>query len=131
MTPEKLLEEYEKLVQQVVFKIVPQSCRSRLIDDCLQEGRMALLYAWERFDDSRGTKFKSYASQVIKTKVRDFLAENRYNVNFSPSAYRRIQKHFYEKYNYIDHEYTERQQENIDEILTFVDMKNINEEDWD
>ena len=44
--------------------------RSLTLDDLLQEGRMALVYAAERFDpDAFGTRFSTYAMFWIKQRI--------------------------------------------------------------
>jgi len=44
-----------------------------VLEDCLQEGRIALLGAAERFDATRGVPFPSFAKHAVSNAMREFF----------------------------------------------------------
>jgi RNA polymerase sigma factor for flagellar operon FliA len=78
MTDEQLVDEYEGLVESVVYKLWNKCIGAMAIEDmrsCAYEG---LLQARRNFDPDEGTKFSSYAYKRIWGAVVDGLRRARW-----------------------------------------------------
>lgn len=56
------------------------------VDDLLQEGRLAVLKAWERFEEGHGATFKTYAAVMAHNGMIDWLRKHRGLVRVPQSA---------------------------------------------
>jgi RNA polymerase sigma factor (sigma-70 family) len=77
MNAERILMENEGLVQHVVQHVVRRMVMERDVEDAAQEGRLGLLYAAERFVESAGAKFSTYACWCIKSRVLRWIEYRR------------------------------------------------------
>lgn len=71
---DKLVEDNLRLVHYILRKNFKVS--SEWYDDCFQEGCMGLCLAAERFDESKGLQFATYASSYIMGYIQTFLRNN-------------------------------------------------------
>ncbi len=69
----ELLNAYKPLVFSLVKKFssygLPQ-------DDLLQEGKMGLMYAIEKFDISKGFRLSTYSRWWIRAMIQDYIIKN-------------------------------------------------------
>lgn len=74
--PEKdrdlLIEQYLPLVKQIAAKLM-RSLRQCDFDDLVSDGIFGLMKAVEQFDSSRGVKFETYATPVIRGSILNGL----------------------------------------------------------
>jgi len=63
-----------------VISVAKQYKSQASLPDLVQEGNAGLIKAAERFDESRGFKFISYAVWWIRQSIMQFLAENERNI---------------------------------------------------
>jgi|SRR5690554_1492723 len=68
------IEAYSNLVRSIVARYRNYGCPE---DDLFQEGMIGLLEAKERFDDSRGVAFATYAAYRVKKKIIEALNRER------------------------------------------------------
>ena len=54
-------------------------CRGIDFEDIRQEGYVGLIKACERFNDSKGIKFSTYAYRVIEGHILNFILQDRHN----------------------------------------------------
>ncbi|OPX27282.1 MAG: hypothetical protein B1H05_00925 [Candidatus Cloacimonas sp. 4484_140] len=73
---EKIIKEYLPLVKSIASKY---SNSSVPFEDLVQEGTIGLWKAWQRYDESRGAKFSTYASYWIKKRILDAISKDRKN----------------------------------------------------
>ena len=69
----KILEAYNKLVVSVTKKYLSYGLPH---EDLIQEGRMGLISAIEKFDISKGFRLSTYARWWIKALVQDYILKN-------------------------------------------------------
>lgn len=70
----ELLERHEAFVRSRVLRwmqVLPHL--SMYEDDLMQEGRVALWQAWQRYDETRGVGFLSFAGKWVDNLVRNFV----------------------------------------------------------
>jgi RNA polymerase sigma factor FliA len=70
---EDLLEKYTPLVRSIAFQIKQRLRVTLEIDELVQEGRIGLMEAAERFDSKLGVSFKTFAYYRIKGAMYDSL----------------------------------------------------------
>lgn len=69
----------ERSIEAQIGKILsgfPERTRNRIWDDCMQEGRLALVKAFHNFDSDRGLRFHTYAAHWVTAAVRQYLYDN-------------------------------------------------------
>lgn len=71
---DKLVEDNLKFVHYILRKNFKVS--NDLYEDCFQEGCLGLCLAAERFDESKGLSFTTYASSYIIGYIQTFLRKN-------------------------------------------------------
>ena len=72
---EKLILEHTQLVKMVAHRIASKLPASIEFNDLVSTGYIGLMDAIERFDPSRGIKFKTYAEIRISGTIRDELRQ--------------------------------------------------------
>ena len=70
---EKLLAEHMDLVQRIA-RHYSHPAKSHY-EDLVQVGCIGLLRAIDRFDESRNTRFRTYASHLITSEIRHYLRD--------------------------------------------------------
>ncbi len=70
---EQVIQKYSPLVKYVVDKISATLPKTVDLDDLQSSAVIGLYDAWEKFDESRGTKFETYAVWRIRGAVLDEL----------------------------------------------------------
>jgi RNA polymerase sigma factor for flagellar operon FliA len=70
---EKLLERYTPLIRYVVERLSVGLPKNVDHDDLMSAGILGLLDAYDKYDDTKGTKFETYAVWRIKGAVLDQL----------------------------------------------------------
>ena len=75
MTPEEVIEKHQGMVVKISRELYPTtSGRFNLdLEDLIQEGYIGLLEALERYDESRGVKFSTYAAYLVRGRIKDYL----------------------------------------------------------
>ena len=69
-----LLEQHEPFVRSRVLRwlqVLPHLAMHE--DDLMQEGRVALWKAWERYDEARGVVFLTFAGKWVDNLLRNFV----------------------------------------------------------
>lgn len=79
ISKEKLLDEYQDLVWLLVRKHSLYSEADR--EDAFQAGCMGLCEAYNRFDESKGCEFSTYAYQWVHKFIREFARKNAFSVD--------------------------------------------------
>lgn len=74
--PSDLLTQYAPLVRRLALQLMAKLPASVELDDMIQVGMMGLLDAANRYQDDRGAKFETYASQRIRGAMLDELRAN-------------------------------------------------------
>lgn len=69
------IARYAPLVKRIAYHMMARLPASVEVDDLIQVGLIGLLDAVERFDDSQGAQFESYATQRIRGAMLDELRE--------------------------------------------------------
>ena len=70
---ERLVRKYAPLVKKVAYRMIHRLPSSVEIEDLISVGTIGLLHALDNFDDSKGTRFESYAEFRIKGAMLDEL----------------------------------------------------------
>ncbi len=70
-----LVREYLPLVKRIAYHLMTRLPASVEVDDLIQAGLMGLLDAVDRFDDSQGAHFETYATQRVRGAMLDELRE--------------------------------------------------------
>ena len=73
LSTEDLLEKYTPLVRSIAYQIKQRLRMTLEIDELVQEGRIGLMEAAERFDSKLGVSFKTFAYYRIKGAMYDSL----------------------------------------------------------
>jgi RNA polymerase sigma factor for flagellar operon FliA len=73
LTAEELLEKYTPLVRSIAYQIKQRLRIPVEIDELVQEGRIGLMEAAERFDSTLGVSFKTFAYYRVKGAMYDGL----------------------------------------------------------
>ena len=74
----KLFEDNQGLVFYLYEKLypnIPRPLRRNNRDDIIQEGLLGLWQAAERFDESRGAAFSTYATHYIEGYMKRYIAD--------------------------------------------------------
>jgi len=71
----ELMEEYFWIVKHIAIKIKEGLPDSVELDDLISDGVFGLMYSIDRFDISRGVKFSSFSSFLIRNAIFDGLRE--------------------------------------------------------
>ncbi|MDQ7821641.1 MAG: FliA/WhiG family RNA polymerase sigma factor [Candidatus Eremiobacteraeota bacterium] len=72
---ESLLEHYLPLVKQIALGILKKLWSGIEMDDLVSDGTIGLMRAIEQFDASRGVKFETYATPVIRGAIFNGLRD--------------------------------------------------------
>ncbi|WP_371324723.1 RNA polymerase sigma factor FliA [Dechloromonas sp. ZY10] len=72
----ELVQRYIPLVKRVAHYLLLRLPASVMLDDLVQNGMLGLLDALDRYEDSYGAQFETYASQRIRGAMLDGLREN-------------------------------------------------------
>lgn len=72
----ELVQRYIPLVKRVAHHLLLRLPASVMLDDLVQNGMLGLLDALDRYEDSYGAQFETYASQRIRGAMLDGLREN-------------------------------------------------------
>ena len=72
---DELIRAYLPLVKRIAYHLMTRLPASVEVDDLIQAGLIGLLGAIERFDDTQGAQFETYASQRIRGAMLDELRE--------------------------------------------------------
>lgn len=78
MDRRKLFEDNQGLVFYLYEKLypnIPRPLRRNNRDDIIQEGLLGLWQAAERFDETRGTQFATYATPYISGYMKKYIAD--------------------------------------------------------
>lgn len=70
---DQLLNQHAVLVKKLAFQLKAKLPPSVELDDLIQAGMMGLLDAVNRYEDSHGAQFETYASQRIRGSMLDEL----------------------------------------------------------
>jgi RNA polymerase sigma factor for flagellar operon FliA len=70
-----LIREYLPLVKRIAYHLMTRLPANVEADDLIQVGMIGLLGALERYNDSQGAQFETYASQRIRGAMLDELRE--------------------------------------------------------
>ena len=70
-----LLEQNLRFLQQSANIMAIKAKHTELTEDLIQEGRIGLMEAAERFDPERGTAFLTYAGFWIKKRMQEYLID--------------------------------------------------------
>lgn len=79
-------DELIKMFEPLVASIAKRYRTVGVYDDMLQAGRMGLVYAINRYDETRGTKFSSYAYSVITGEILKEV--NKYSPIYVPQYFK-------------------------------------------
>jgi RNA polymerase sigma factor (sigma-70 family) len=82
----RLLRENEGLVQKVARSVVGDT---HLLEDALQEGRMAMINLTRKFDASRGVPWSGYVSQGMRFEIIRWVANQGNAVRVPVHAYQK------------------------------------------
>lgn len=69
---EEFMTSNENLVHKIVHKLNFYKKFPNHRDDFLQEGRLALLHAYDTFDDSRGVQLTTYAYVIVQNSLHRY-----------------------------------------------------------
>ena len=72
---DSLLEQNLGFLQQSANIMAIKANHTELTEDLIQEGRIGLMEAAERFDPERGTAFLTYAGFWIKKRMQEYLID--------------------------------------------------------
>ncbi len=72
---ERIVEKYTPLVVQIAYSVYKNVPKSVSVDDLISSGNLGLMDAIEKYDPSKGVKFKSYAQNRIRGAILDELRE--------------------------------------------------------
>lgn len=72
----EVLMQYAPLVRRLALQLIAKLPACVELDDLIQVGMMGLLDATNRYQDDRGAKFETYASQRIRGAMLDELRAN-------------------------------------------------------
>lgn len=88
MTINELVEENMNLVYKIAQKFNEMARNNYHYDleDLIQEGMVGLVQAAQKFDDSLGYKFSTFATPIITHRIQDFLCYHGTNVYFGKNA---------------------------------------------
>ena len=70
---EAMVRKYAPLVKKVAYRMVHRLPSSVEVEDLISVGTIGLLQSFENFDDSKGTRFESFAEFRIKGAMLDEL----------------------------------------------------------
>lgn len=86
------LTRHEHLIRAHV-KTLRCFCRGAMCeDDLMQAGRMAIMYAWGRFDPDRGVKFSTYATYWVRHRLWMHVMSMGYPVRYPNKAFKQLKK---------------------------------------
>ena len=74
---EQIIEEYIPLVKYIASRVMFGKNKYMEYEDLVSYGMIGLIDALNKYDDSKGMKFSSYASIRIKGAMIDELRKNR------------------------------------------------------
>ena len=74
-TKDGFVRQYAPLVKRIAYHMMTRLPASVEVDDLIQAGLLGLLDAVDRYDDSHGANFETYASQRIRGAMLDELRE--------------------------------------------------------
>ena len=89
---EALVRKYAPLVKKVAYRMVHRLPSSVEVEDLISVGTIGLLYALDNFDESKGTRFESYAEFRIKGAMLDELRTYDYMSRTARGKTNRVEK---------------------------------------
>lgn len=75
LTPDTPIGELLPLVKRIAYHLMSRLPASVEVDDLIQAGLIGLMEAIERYDDSQGAQFETYATQRIRGAMLDELRQ--------------------------------------------------------
>jgi RNA polymerase sigma factor for flagellar operon FliA len=85
---QRYLQEYAPLVKRMAHHLLTRLPASVQLDDIMQAGMMGLIDAVNRYEESHGTQFETYATQRIRGAMLDELRSN----DWLPRSLRKTQR---------------------------------------
>lgn len=73
--PQQYVTQYAPLVKRIAHHMMAKLPASVEVDDVIQTGMLGLLDAVNRYDDSHGAQFETYAAQRIRGAILDGLRQ--------------------------------------------------------
>jgi RNA polymerase sporulation-specific sigma factor len=121
-----MLELQEKLVYSIISKYANNSNR----EDLFQVGMIGAITAYNKYDNSMGVKYSTYAYKYILGEVLKYLREDR-SIHLSREIindYKKIligRDYIYKEYGYVDNKKLSKilgiDEERINEVLKYND----------
>ena len=88
---EQRVNEFAPLVRRMAHYLAAKLPASVEVDDIIQAGLIGLMDAAQRFDESQGFKFETFASQRIRGAMLDELRQNDWLPRSTRKALRKIE----------------------------------------
>ena len=98
---QQLITQYAPLVKRIAFHLMARLPASVQVDDLVQNGMIGLLDALNRFDDSQGAQFETYAVQRVRGAMLDGLREN----DWVPRSIRREMRRVESAIQQLEHQH--------------------------
>lgn len=86
-----LVQQYAPLVKRIAYHLMARLPASVEVDDLIQAGLMALLGAVDRYDETQGANFETFATQRIRGAMLDELRDADWASRNVRKAARRIE----------------------------------------
>ncbi len=93
-TRNQIILHYGNLVKYIAYSMRNMYLKYAEIDDIVNEGIIALIFAVEHFDESKNVKFETYASIKIRGAIIDFIRKQ----DFIPRRIRKFAKDMEQAY---------------------------------
>jgi RNA polymerase sigma factor for flagellar operon FliA len=114
---EQVILQYLPQVKYIALKIARQVPQSVQLEDLVSAGVVGLLDAYEKFDESRGVQFKTYAEVRIRGEILDSLR----NLDWAPRSLRRKAREVEKAYSELEQELHRTPEE--EEVAAKLDME--------
>lgn len=106
---DQFVEQYTKLVRRIAYHLAQRLPSHVLTEDMVQAGMIGLLEAREKFDDSKGASFETYASIRVRGAMLDELRKG----DWAPRSVHKAARDIAEVVRRIEHE-TGRDAKDVD-----------------